>query len=474
MVPYVALFGGSFLFLWVIHWVYRWMHPRCSGRLPPGSMGLPLIGESLQFFAPNNSFDIPPFVRERIERYGPVFKTSLVGKLIVVSTDPEFNHFVFQQEGTLFQSWYPETFTEIFGRDNVGTLHGFMYKYLKSMILKLFGTESLKQMMLDVEKSACSNLRMWSNSSTVELKEGIATMIFGLTAKKLISYEPSSSSDNLRNNFVAFIQGLISFPLNIPGTAYHRCLQGRKKAMKVLKDMLTERRNSPKRQCIDFFDYVVEELKKERTFLTEKIALDLMFALLFASFETISLALTAAVKFLTENPRVLDELTEEHEAIVTNREDPDSGITWDEYKSMAFTFQVINETVRLANIAPGIFRKTLKDIKINGYTIPAGWGVMVSPPAVHLNTELYKDPLTFNPGRWKGRPEMSGGSKHFMAFGGGIRFCVGTEFAKMQMAIFLHCLVAKYRWRAIKGGNIIRTPGLSFPDGYHIQLLSKD
>lgn len=41
--------------------------------------------------------------------------------------------------------------------------------------------------------------------------------------------------------------------------------------------------------------------------------------------------------------------------------------------------------------------------------------------------------------------EMRSASKHFMAFGGGMRFCVGTDFAKVQMAVFLHCLVTKYR-----------------------------
>jgi hypothetical protein len=50
-------------------------------------------------------------------------------------------------------------------------------------------------------------------------------MIFDLTAKKLIGYEPSESSESLRLNFTAFIRGLISFPLNIPGTAYHECME---------------------------------------------------------------------------------------------------------------------------------------------------------------------------------------------------------------------------------------------------------
>ncbi|MBA0835136.1 hypothetical protein Goarm_007435 [Gossypium armourianum] len=463
---------GTLLLICITHWVNKWRNPRCNGKLPPGSMGFPLVGETLQFFTPNTTFDIPPFVKERMRRYGPIFKTSLVGRPVIVSTDPDLNHFIFLQEGQLFQSWYPDTFTEIFGRQNVGSLHGFMYKYLKNMVLNLFGPESLKKMLPEVENTACRRLQSWSSQETIELKEATASMIFDLTAKKLISYDQDNSPENLRENFVAFIQGLISFPLNIPGTAYHKCLQGRKNAMKMLKDLLNERRSMPREHQSDFFNFVLEELQKEGTILTEAIALDLMFVLLFASFETTSLALTLAVKFLSDNPSVLNTLTDEHEAILRNRENTDSGLTWKEYKSMRYTFQFINETVRLANIVPGIFRKTLREIQFKGYTIPAGWAVMVCPPAVHLNPAKYQNPLTFNPSRWEGT-EINGASKNFMAFGGGMRFCVGTDFTKVQMAVFLHCLVTKYRWEPIKGGNVLRTPGLQFPDGFHIQLLEK-
>ncbi|KAI5595018.1 hypothetical protein POPTR_003G122500v4 [Populus trichocarpa] len=468
-----ALFFGALIIISITHWVHRWRNPRCNGTLPPGSMGLPLIGETLQFFAPNTSFDIPPFVKERMKRYGPIFRTNLVGRPVVVSTDPDLNYFIFQQEGQLFQSWYPDTFTEIFGRQNVGSLHGFMYKYLKNMVLNLFGPESLKKMLPEVEQTTSKRLQLWSHQESVELKETTATMIFDLTAKKLISYDQDNSSENLRDNFVAFIHGLISFPLDIPGTAYHECLRGRKKAMRMLKNQLQERRANPRKYRSDFFDYVLEELQEDRGILTEEIALDLMFVLLFASFETTSLALTLAVKFLSDNPLVLKKLTEEHEGILRNRVDSNSGLTWNEYKSMKFTFQVINETVRLANIVPGIFRKALRDIQFKGYTIPEGWAVMVCPPAVHLSPEKYEDPLAFNPWRWEGL-ELNGASKKFMAFGGGMRFCVGTEFTKVQMAVFLHCLVTKFRWQVIKGGNIVRTPGLQFPSGYHIQLMERD
>ena len=42
---------------------------------------------------------------------------------------------------------------------------------------------------------------------------------------------------------------------------------------------------------------------------------------------------------------------------------------------------------------------------------------------------------------------ITGGTKHFMAFGGGLRFCVGTDLSKVLMATFIHCLVTKYRYQ---------------------------
>lgn len=122
-----------------------------------------------------------------ISRHGPIFRTNLVGRPVVISTDPDLNYFVFQQEGHLFQSWYPETFTEIFGRQNVGSLHGFMYKYLKNMVLNLFGPESLKKMLPEVEKAATRGLHRWSCQDAVELKDATASVIW-LTIISLISH----------------------------------------------------------------------------------------------------------------------------------------------------------------------------------------------------------------------------------------------------------------------------------------------
>lgn len=84
--------------------------------------------------------------------------------------------------------------------------------------------------------------------------------------------------------------------------------QGRKKIMKMLKRMLEERKSQPRKEKSDFFDYVLEELQNGETILTEAVALDLMFVLLFVSFETTSWAISLAIKFLEENPKAYKEL----------------------------------------------------------------------------------------------------------------------------------------------------------------------
>jgi cytochrome P450 len=140
---------------------------------------------------------------------------------------------------------------------------------------------------------------------------------------------------------------------------------------------------------------------------------------------------------------------------------------------MKFTSHVINESLRLANVAPVLFRKATQDVHIKGYTIPEGWIVMICPPAVHLNPTTYEDPSVFNPWRWKDLSEPVGGSKDFIAFGSGLRLCVGVDFARLQMAIFLHFLVTKYRLKVVSGGDMVFGPGLGFPNGFQVQLERK-
>ncbi|CAL2279872.1 unnamed protein product [Prunus armeniaca] len=47
-------------------------------------------------------------------KYGPIFRTSLADRQVVITADPEFNNYIFQQEGRMVELWYLDTFSKIF------------------------------------------------------------------------------------------------------------------------------------------------------------------------------------------------------------------------------------------------------------------------------------------------------------------------------------------------------------------------
>ncbi|PON85217.1 Cytochrome P450, E-class, group IV [Trema orientale] len=459
----------------VSHWFYTWRNPKCNGKLPPGSMGFPIIGETIQFFIPNSSnasYDIQPFIKKRMARYGSLFRTSIVGRKVIVSTDPEINNHILQEEGKSFILCYTESFVDITGHDAFLGQHGVIHKYIRNLVLHIVSPEKLKENLLsELDKAISTRMLSWATQGIVDMKQASSNLLFEFFVKKAISYDESKNSKKLKEKYNAFLDGLISFPLNIPGTAYHACLKGRKDALKVIKDILEDRKAS-KTNNDDFLDYLLGELKKENALLNEKMVIEMVFILLFGSYESTSTLIALTVKFVFDHPEVLVRLTKEHEKILKDRGNENSGITWQEFKSMNFTHMVINETIRLSNLVPGVFRKAVKDVEIKGYIIPKNWLVMVVPSVLHLNPDNYSDPCTFNPWRWEGK-KLHTASKTFMPFGGGIRLCVGADYAKLQVTIVLHYLVTNYRWTIVKGGEIIRKPAVVFRDGLYIKISKK-
>ncbi|XP_017982424.1 PREDICTED: cytochrome P450 87A3 [Theobroma cacao] len=214
-----------FLVVSVATWISWWRNPSCNGRLPPGSMGLPLIGETLNFLVTSKSIDIHPFIKERMKRYGPLFKTSLAGRPVVVSSDPDFNFFVLQQEEKLVELYYMDSFANLVHKENINE-GGYVHKYLRHAILSHFGFEALKEKLLcQAENVINHGFHEWTKQTEVAVKGQSAAMIFGFTSKILMSYESEKSEENLSEYLCSFLQGLMTFPLYIPGTAFYKCIK---------------------------------------------------------------------------------------------------------------------------------------------------------------------------------------------------------------------------------------------------------
>ncbi|KAF2290727.1 hypothetical protein GH714_015187 [Hevea brasiliensis] len=301
-------------------------------------------------------------------------------------------------------------------------------------------------------------------------------------AKHIMSMDPGKpETEQLKKEYVTFMKGVVSAPLNLPGTAYRKALQSRSIILKFIEQKMKERNGKIKGGVENLEEDDLLGWVLEHSNLSTEQILDLILSLLFAGHETSSVAIALSIYFLQSCPSAFQQLREEHLEIArTKKQSAEKGLNWDDYKKMEFTQCVISETLRLGNVVRFLHRKALKDVRYKGFDIPRGWKVLPVIAAVHLDSSLFDHPQHFNPWRWlqggtsrgsSSCPSMSSSGNYFMPFGGGPRLCAGSELAKLEMAVFIHHLVLNYQWELADNDQAFAFPFVDFPKGLPIRVV---
>ncbi|KAJ6800170.1 cytochrome P450 90B2-like [Iris pallida] len=446
-------------------------------NLPPGLAGWPFFGETFAYLKPHPATSIGQFMDLHMSRYGKIFRSSLFGEQTIVSADPGLNRFILQNEGRLFECSYPKSIGGILGKWSMLVLVGEMHQDMRMISLNFMSSVRLRTLLLpEVEKHTLFVLRSWKQDSVFPAQEEAKKFTFNLMAKNIMSMDPGEAeTENLRLEYITFMKGVVSAPINFPGSPYWKALKSRSAILSVIEKKMEERmqRMGSHGKAADQRgdeDDLLNWALNHSNFSKEQI-LDLLLSLLFAGHETSSMALALAIYFLQASPRAAQELRKEHSEIADKKKlRGECGLNWDDYKQMEFTQNVINETLRLGNVVRFVHRKAIQDVQYKGYDIPCGWKVLPVFTTVHLDSSLYSDPHDFNPWRWQKSSSSSTSTNYFTPYGGGPRLCAGSELAKLEMAVFLHHLVLNYQWELAEDDQAWAYPFIDFPKGLPIRV----
>ncbi|KAG8378592.1 hypothetical protein BUALT_Bualt07G0001600 [Buddleja alternifolia] len=451
---------------------------RGNSKLPPGRRGWPIVGDSISWYNAVASSHPPAFVEQQVERFGNIFSCSLFGKWAVVSVDPAFNRFVMQNEGKLFQSSYPKSFRDLVGKNGVITAQGDQQRKLHSIASNMMRVDKLKfHFLRDIQivmKQIINNLH---HNQVVLLQDVCRKAAIKLMVNQLLGISSESEVNGMAQLFSDFADGCLSVPIKLPGFAYHKAMKARDSIISTINTKIEIHRQ---KSSLAIGNGVLGRLLDEESLPDDAVA-DFIINLLFAGNETTAKTMLFAVYFLTRCPRAMKQLLDEQQSLRSERGIIDGEMfNWQDYKAMPFTQCVIDETLRLGGIAIWLMREAKEEVVYQDYLIPKGSFVVPFLSAVHLNENLYEDPLSFNPWRWM-IPENQEkrnwrSSPYFAPFGGGGRFCPGAELARLQIALFLHYFLTTFRWRQVKEDHMSFFPSARLVNGFQIQLtkLSND
>ncbi|KAK4479574.1 hypothetical protein RD792_015092 [Penstemon davidsonii] len=402
---------------------YRISNTQSLGRrrLPLGSLGIfPFIGETIQFISCAYSDKPETFINKRRRMYGNVFKSHLFGSPTIVSTDAEVSKIILQSDGKIFVPSYPKSLMELMGKSSILLINGSLQKRIHGLIGGFFKSSNLKaQITSEMQNYVTESMGKWTEDCPVYIQDQAKTIAFQVLVKALISLDPGDEMELLKKHFQEFIAGLMSLPFTFPAK--------------------------------DVADVLVNDTSEE---LTDDLIAENMIDLMIPGEDSVPVLITLAIKYLSDCPAALNQLTEENLKLKMLKDKLGQPLSWNDYLSLPFTQTVITETLRIGNIIIGVMRKAMKDVEIKGHCIPKGWCVLAYFRAVHLDDKLYDFPYQFNPWRWQ---EKDTNNCSFTPFGGGQRLCPGLDLARLEASIFLHHFVTQFRWEA-EDDSIINFP----------------
>lgn len=120
-------------------------------NLPPGSYGLPLIGETISFVRAQTQNKTVQWIQDRVNKHGPVFKTSILGSKVAIVTGQAGNRFVFNGGDGALSLKQPKSVTKILGKYSLFEITGPRHKLIRSAIAAFVTPESIQRYLGEME-----------------------------------------------------------------------------------------------------------------------------------------------------------------------------------------------------------------------------------------------------------------------------------------------------------------------------------
>ncbi|KAI9175057.1 hypothetical protein LWI28_026756 [Acer negundo] len=444
---------GWLLWWWNDLWYALPLKFRYSGtgtRLPPGHMGFPFLGEMITFLWYFKFLRRPDeFINSKRHKYGDgegMYRTHLFGSPSIIACFPSISKYVYRS-GDLFMVKWPNV--DLMGPTSIGAVHGKAHARIRSYLTNAINRpDSLRRIAAHVQPRMVAALQSWAHQGQLKGYTEVKKVIFENIGKLFVSFEPGPGLESMDKLFDGLLKGIRAQPINVPGFAYHHAIQCRKRLEAIFRVELEKKKKKKKNgngveTTNDLMDGLMKIEDDEGNKLSDQEIVENIVGLVVGGYDSTALTSTWALYFLAKFPNVLEKLREENIAACKNKKG--EFIMTEDLSRMKYTANVVEETIRMANIAAINFRLATREVEYKGYKIPKDWKVIMWIRYLHTNPENFDDPMCFNPDRWN-NPAKPG---TFLVFGGGSRICPGNMLARLQIALFLHHLSVGYKWELV-------------------------
>ncbi|KAI5433052.1 hypothetical protein KIW84_020370 [Lathyrus oleraceus] len=280
-----------------------------SKRVPPGSLGIPIIGQSLGLLRAMRSNTAEKWVEDRINKYGPISKLSLFGTPTVLIHGQAANKFIFASGGDTIVNQQTQSIKMILGDRNLLELCGKDHSRVRGALVSFLKPESLKEYVGKIDEEVKRHIQMhWEGKQQVKVLPLMKTLTFNIICSLLFGLESGKQRDQFMKPFQAMIQGMWSIPVNAPFTRYSRSLKASARIQNMLKEIVHQKQDEHEKNGAnsrqDLISCLLSMVEDGKQVLTEKEIIHNAMLVMVAGHDTSSIVITFVIRLLANEPAI--------------------------------------------------------------------------------------------------------------------------------------------------------------------------
>ena len=402
---------------------------------PQVSGGLPLLGHGLAA-----ARDLTAVLERGYREHGEVFSVRLPGQQAVVLLGSARTRFFFAETGRglsiraaypfFVRMFDPEFY--LFGGDEE-------YRRQRDLVLPRLRGGQLQGYLAVMEAETGALLERLGERGEFDLVQVLGPLVMHIAAHAFLGADfRVRLGDGFFEEFRRFSAGMDPvLPGWLPLPHLVRSRLARNRLRSVLLRQLRQRRSETPAGPADFLHLLSQARYADGQPVPDLVLVNLILLLTWAGHETTTGHLAWALIDLLRHPAELQRVRQEQQAALTG----DEPLTMAQVHRLGHLNRALRETERLHPVAFVLARRAARDLAVDGYRIPAGATVLISPALTHRLPGEHPEPDAYRPDRYL---EDKHAVHRLAGFGGGAHRCLGVHFAYLEMAVVLTRLLQRY------------------------------
>lgn len=406
--------------------------------MPPGRLGLPWVGETLNLIA--NPF---AFLDVRQRRYGPVFKSRVLGHPTVFLGGPEGAEAFYDADNVGRDHAHPYPIVDLFGGVNMEMYDGPRHQALKAMALTAFDGVALAAYLPDMERLISHGLAEWADGGEFSATAKLRALAIEIICLNVMGLEPGPRTDSICRDYGSVLKGIVSVPVGLPGTPYGRARAARDRLLALIREVVRQHRAEPAGTGLSRI--LGARAADGRTYTDDEAVLEVHHVIM-AGFIVYAL-MAETMHRLAEDQALAERCRDEVRGLDLDSE----ALTLRSLEKLTTSARVVHEAKRVVPLVPLAFGRARRSFLCGGYEVPEGWRVYLALALRNRDPGVWRDPERFDPDRFG--PDRAEQDAHRLAFipqGAGPptgHQCLGLEYSTVLTLTFLVLLVRDYDWR---------------------------